>query len=113
MVSKTFQILSNTFEKQPCDTKKVSKVTVVAGEMVKTSVIKNKFSQLSDKRFYFLDGIFSLPFHLPVLAEIDQFKQKKGQRIEKYFWEEKEHLFSLEKQALKKTTQDYICTTKF
>ena len=88
--------------------KKVSKVTVVAGEMVKISVIKKKFSQLNDKRFYFLDGIVSLPFHLPVLAEINQFKQKKGQRVEKYFWEEKEHLFSLEKQALKNHSRLYL-----
>ena len=91
----------DTFEKPPCDTKKVSKLTVLADEMVKTSVIKNKFSQLNDERFYFPDGIVSLPFYHPVLAEINEFKQKKGQRIEKYFWKEKKHLLSLDKQALK------------
>ena len=78
-----------TFEKLPQDTKQASRITVVAGEMVKTTVTKNKFSQLNDKRFYFPVGIVSLPFYHPVLAEVDEFKHKKGQRIEKYLWEEK------------------------
>ena len=68
----------HTFEKPPCDTKKVSRLTVLVGEMVKTNIIKNEFCQLNDKRFYFPDGIVSLPFHHPVLAEVNEFKQKKG-----------------------------------
>ena len=67
----------DTFEKPPVDTKKVSRLTVAPGEMVKTSVIKNKFSQLNDKRFYFPDGIVSLPSYHPVLSKINEFKQKK------------------------------------
>ena len=78
-----------TFEKLPQDTKQASRITVVAGEMVKTTVTKNKFSQLNDKRFYFPVGIVSLPFYNPVLAEVEEFKHKKGQRTEKYLWEEK------------------------
>ena len=57
--------------------------------MVKTTVTKNKFSQLNDNRFSFPNGIVSLPFHNPVLAEVENIKKKKDQRIEKYFWEEK------------------------
>ena len=76
--------------------------------MVKTSVIKNKFSQLNDKRFYFPDGVVSLPFYHPILSKIDEFKQKKGQKIEKYFWEEKEHLCRLEKEALKNHPRLYL-----
>ena len=57
--------------------------------MVKTTVTKNKFSQLNDKRFSFPNGIVSLPFHNPVLAEVENIKKKKDQRIENYFWEEK------------------------
>ena len=76
--------------------------------MVKTTVAKIKFSQLNNKRFYFPDGIVSLPFYHPNLSKIDQFKQKKGQRIEKYFWEEKEHLFNLEKKALKNHPRLYL-----
>lgn len=79
----------DTFEKPPSDQKQVSRLTVVAGEMVKRTMTKSKFSQLNDKRFYFPVGIVSLPFYHPVLAEVDEFKHKKGQRIEKYLWEEK------------------------
>ena len=53
---------------------------------------KNKFSQLNDKRFYFPNGIISLPFGHLNLKEIDECKNEKGQRIEKYFWNEKENL---------------------
>ena len=35
----------NTFEKPPPDQKQVSRLTVVAGEMVKKTVTKSKFSQ--------------------------------------------------------------------
>ena len=98
----------DTSEKATCDTKNVSRLTVLAGEMVKASVIKNKFSQLNNKRFYFPVGIVSLPFHHPVLAEINEFKQKKGQRTKNYFWKEKEHLLNLEKQALKNHPRLYL-----
>ena len=46
---------------------------------------KNKFSQLNDKQFYFPNAIVSVPFGHFLLAEIDEFKKDKGQRIEKYF----------------------------
>ena len=69
--------------------KKVSRLNVVAGEMIKSTDVKNKFFQINDKRFYFPDGIVSLPFYHSMLPEIDAFKQKKGQKTEKYFWEEK------------------------
>ena len=39
------------FKKTPVDMKQVSRLTVVAGEMVKSTITKNKFSQLNDKRF--------------------------------------------------------------
>ena len=35
------------------------------------------------------------------LKEIDEYKKDKGQKIEKYFWKEKEKLLELEKEALK------------
>ena len=86
----------------------MSRLTAVADEMVKTTVMKNKFSQLNDKRFYFQNGIVSLPFYHPNLAKINEFKQKKGQRIDKYLWEEKEHLLCLEKEALKNHPRLYL-----
>ena len=86
----------------------MSRLTVVAGEMVKSTFVKIKFSQLNDKRFYFPDGIVSLSFYHPILSKINEFKQKKGQKIEKCFWEEKEHLFHLEKEVLKNHTRLYL-----
>ena len=79
----------DTFEKPPCDTKKVSRLTVLVGEMVKTNIIKNEFCQLNDKRFYFPDGIVSLPFHHPVLAEINEFKQKSAKELKIFLEREK------------------------
>ena len=38
-----------------------------------------------------------------LLDEVDNYSNKKGQRIEKYFWNEKENLLELENAALKKS----------
>ena len=43
-----------------------------------------------------------LSFGHQALNEIDQYKKSKGQRIEKYFFQEKENLIDLQKAALKK-----------
>ena len=50
--------------------------------------LKSKFSQINDKRFYFVDEITSLLLCLPYLQELIDFKVKKGQRVERYFREE-------------------------
>ena len=63
---------------------------------------KNKFSQLNDKQFYFPNAIVSVPFGHFSLAEIDEFKKDKGQRIEKYVWTDKQKLLELEKKAIDK-----------
>ena len=87
----------DTFVKPPSDYKEVSRFTVVAGEMKQKTVTKNKFLQINDKRFYFPDGILLLPFYHLNLKELNEFKQQMGQRIEKYFWDEKEKLLEIEK----------------
>ena len=69
--------------------KEVARFVVKKGDMIKTTVTKTKFSQLNDKRFYFPDGILSLPYGRPCLEEIENFKSEQGQKIEKYFWEKK------------------------
>ena len=69
--------------------------------MVMSTVTKNKFSQLNDKRFYIPNGIVSLPFHHTCLAKINELKQKKEQKIKKYFLEEKGDLIRLENEALR------------
>ena len=98
----------HTFEKPPAEYKEVSRFSVFQGEMVKKTVVKTKFSQLNDKRFYFPDGIVSLPFGHKNLKEIDEFKQEKGQKIEKHFYEEKKVLFGIEKKALKNSPRLYL-----
>ena len=50
-----------TFTKPAADFKEVSRLAVFQGEMQKKTVIKTKFSEFNDKRFYFLRGIMSLP----------------------------------------------------
>ena len=52
----------DTFEKPPAENKEISRFTVKQGDMVKTNITKTKFSQLNDKRFYFPDGVLSLPY---------------------------------------------------
>ena len=54
------------------------------------------FSQFNNKRFYFADGITSLPLSHPYLKELNKFKEQKGQRIEKYFQQEKDILLTME-----------------
>ena len=59
----------------------MSRFSVVGGKMVKTTVTKNKFSQLNNKSFYFPNGIVFLPFPHPILPKIDYFKEKKDKKL--------------------------------
>lgn len=93
----------DTYQKQRADFKEVVRISVKKGEMTTHKIRKTKFSQLNDKRFYFPSGIFSLSFGHPSLKELDDYKNQKGQKIEKYFWLEKEKLLAMEKTALEKT----------
>ena len=100
----------DTFQRNPVDLKEVSRLTVKAGEMKKETVIKNKFSQINDKRFHFLDGILSLPFYHTNLKELNESKKEKkiGRRIEKYFWNKKEKLLEIKRKALKNNSRLYL-----
>ena len=95
----------DTFEKLPAEYKDVARFSVKKGKMVKAVVTKTKFSQLNDKRFYFPDGVLSLPYDHPSLSEMDNFKSQKGHKIEKYFWQEKYKLPQMEKKSFKKYTK--------
>ena len=78
------------------------RISVKKGDMTTHMIRKNKFSQLNDKRFYLPNGIIFLLFGHPALKEIEEFKEKKGGKIEKYFWKEKEKMLKLERECLKK-----------
>ena len=97
----------NTFLKSPHNRNKVSGLTVIAGEMVKGTVRKNKFSVLNDKRFYFPDGVVSSPFYHPVVAETDNFKQKRGKKSKNISGRKKE-LFKMEKKSLRNHPRLYL-----
>ena len=79
----------NRFEKPRSEYKEVERFVVKQGDMVKTTVTKTKFLQLNEKRFYFPNGILSLPYGHPSLEALDNFQKEQGQKIEKYFWEKK------------------------
>ena len=103
----------DTFEKPPGDSKEVSRFIVKAGEIRKETVVKNKFSQINNKRLYFPDGILSLPFHHPNLKELNEFKKKKGQKIKKYLWNKKEKLLEIEKKSVKEYSTPVFVSSDF
>ena len=73
--------------------------------MVLEEIEKSKFAQINDKRYYFSDGIVSLPFSHPYLHEIVQFKIDKKQKIESLLQVEKHKLVQMEKMSLEKSTR--------
>ena len=92
----------DTYKKPKADSKNLVRIPVKKGEMTTYKIKKKIFSQLNDKRSYFPSGIISLPFGHKYLEEIDNYKNEKGQRIEKYFWKEKTRLLELENNCFKK-----------
>ena len=74
-----------TYKKPKLDVKNAVRISVKKGEMTTHTILKTKFSQLNDKKFYFPNAIVSVAFGHSSLKEIDDFKKSKGQRIEKYF----------------------------
>ena len=60
-----------------------------------TTVNKVQFASLSSRRYYFLDGIASLPFEYPLLSDLPELKNS-------YSKNEKDKLLRLENQAVVK-----------
>ena len=65
-------------------------------------------AQEKDKKIKKRRFIVSLIFGYKNIKEIGNFKQEKGQKIEKYFWEEKEVLLNMEKKALRNTPRPTV-----
>ena len=107
----------DSFKKPKEDSKPVVRISVKKEEMTTHKVVKSKFSQLNDKRFYFPNAIISLPFGHFALKELDEFKKNKGQRIEDYFLQNRDDLLELGKKALTKCPRlsflDNILTQSF
>ena len=76
--------------------------------MAITTVYKNKFAQLNDKRFYFMNGINSLPFGHFLLNEARTFKNTFKEKIHEKISEKADELIKYERNALKKNTRLYL-----
>ena len=94
-----------SFKKSKADMKSLIRISVKKGEMTTHTVTKTKFSQLNDKRFYFLNAILSLSFGHTALKQLDKHKKMKGQKVESYFMKKREKLLELERCALKKCSR--------
>ena len=72
--------------------------------MLPEEIKKSKFAQINNRRYYFSNGIVSLPFAHPYLKSISERKQKKPkkQKIKKYLLDKKNGLLRVEKQTLLK-----------
>ena len=67
--------------------------------MTMTSVNKVQFASLNDKRYYFSDGIVSLPFGHPSLNEVREYK-KSLPKIHTVIAKEKNKILSYENAAV-------------
>ena len=56
---------------------KQNRFTIKNNQMVLEEIEKSKFAQINDERYYFSDGIVSLPFSHFFLKEIIDFKREK------------------------------------
>ena len=68
--------------------------------MIITSVNKVKFASLNDKRYYFSDGIVSLPYGHPLLREVREYKKSLPDAIHVCIEKEKDKLLQLENKAV-------------
>ena len=70
------------FEKETIKKQELHRFVILGSRMEKSIIQKSKYAQISDKRFYFSDGIVSLPFSHASLKTLIDYKEEKGQRIE-------------------------------
>ena len=66
---------------------------------------KLKFAQINDKRYYFSDGIVSLPLPHPFLLEIVKFKRDKNKKLKHFYNRKNINLFRWKNLLSKKTKE--------
>ena len=66
-----------TFGQLAMEKQKQNRFAMKNNEMMLEEIEKSKFVQINDKRYYFSDGIVSLPFSHPFLLEMVKFKGEK------------------------------------
>ena len=94
----------DTFEKPLAEFQQGARLTVDKGEMVKKALVKTKFSQLNDKRFYFSNGVLSLPFRHLNLRKIDDSKKRKGTENCEIFFERIRRVIKNRKKSTQKSS---------
>ena len=67
--------------------------------MIMSSINKEQFASLNDKRYYFSDGIVSLPYSHPLLTEMRNYK-KSLVKIQTVIKREKDKFLQLENRAV-------------
>ena len=67
-----------------------------------SAIKKIQFAKLNDKRYYFSDGILSLPFSHPYLWEVTKYKKESKEKLENFFSDDKFEILKLEYKALLK-----------
>ena len=67
-----------TFGQNLPEKPKLNRFAIKQNEIVLEEIEKSKFTQITEKRYYFSDGIVSLLFSDPLLYEINQFKKEKN-----------------------------------
>ena len=82
-----------------CEFVKQKRFEVRNTDMKMTSVNKVKFARLNDKRYYFSDGIVSLPFGHILLEKVRQYK-KQLTKIHNQIDNEKNAILKLENEAV-------------
>ena len=73
--------------------------SVGGDEMQKTSITKTKFLQTNNKRFYSPNGKTYLPIRYLPLNKLTQYKEEKGEKIEKNTLNEKNNILQMEKET--------------
>ena len=73
------------FKKSKVEYKEAARLTVDQGEMQKKSSPRCKFSLFNDKRFYFSNGLVSLPLFHPLLKDQTIYKKIKVKKLKNIF----------------------------
>ena len=86
---------------EPIETIKQKRLEVQNTNIKMKTVAKVKFARLNDKRYYFSDGIISLPFGHPLLTKVREYK-KQLTKIHEQIEKEKETILKYENEAVVK-----------
>ena len=97
---------------QPIENIKQKRFQIRNTDMKMTTINKVKFARLNDKRYYFSDGIVSLPFGHISLEKVRQYK-KQLTKIHEQIDNEKNKILQLENEAIIKNERLKILRSIF